>query len=579
MKDTVKPLPEEMVLLLEFDNGINEIPPEASFSNPFAKDQMTLRHYLQAIDAAKTDDRVKGIYARLRGGGFQLAQIQEIRNAIKDFKESGKFAYIYSTSFGEGGGGLGRYYLSSVFDELWMQPLGIVMIAGVNAEMPFARGVLEKIGVEPQFFQRKEYKTAYENLTDKSMSAANRETMERLVGDISFDLVRDISADRDMTPEKFKALVDKGLLTADEALAEGLIDQMSYADLLIERIKKDVTGDPENEDLVFQQMKDYVEGVQAEQDKKNTALVTKGEGKPGVAVVYVVGAIMTGKAGVSAAPLAMMDGGIAASDVIAPAILEAMEDETIHTIVLRVDSPGGSPAASEAILRALDKAKEKGKNIVVSMGGTAASGGYWVAAHADHIFVSPMTVTGSIGVLGGKFSMRELWEKLDINWEGVSWGENAGMWSANAPFDAAGAERMNAMLDNVYRNFLIRVAKGRGMSIEDVDKVAGGRVWTGKRALEVGLADKEGGLNDALDYAATLSGGQNRHDITVQLFPKPKTALEELIAILSGEEVSAPSMPKVMEQMALEAFRPLLRSAVVARDPQGFTTYEPVTLE
>jgi protease IV len=589
-------LPDEMVLVLEFQGGFNEIPPEASLANPFATDTITLRHYLATIDQAAKDDRVKGIVARMREGSFSLTHIEEIRNALKRFKASGKFAHIYSTSFGESGSGLGRYYLASVFDELWMQPLGIVMIAGVNAEVPYFRDTLDKIGVKPEFFQRKEYKTAYESMTNREMSAANKEMMSVLIGDMRDQLVKDITADRKMDVATFTALVNKGLLTADEALASGLIDHMDYADNMIDAVKLKVKGDAKDMDLGFVEMADYLHGIDPAfaNDTGPNALPVIAAAKPkaqeaksaplkttpkSVALIYAVGAIMTSDVNSSALNSSVfMDGGIAASDTIAPAILDAAADPEVSAIVLRIDSPGGSPAASEAILRALDLAQEQGKQIIVSMGSTAASGGYWIAAHADHIFVSRSTVTGSIGVLGGKFTMSELWEKLGINWETLRWGENADMWSSNEPFDELGAERMNAMLDNVYRNFITRVAKGRGMSVEEVDRIAKGRVWSGKRALEVGLADQEGGLMEALDYAAILAGGTSRDDVAVKLFPKPKTAFEQFMELINGDKGLPGSGGPDFQSAVLEMFGPVLKQMAIARDPEKFMTYNEIEI-
>lgn len=630
MKDSGKILlPDQMVLVLELEGGFNEIPPEATLANPFSQNTITLRHYLAAIDEAAKDDRVKGIVARLRDGSFSLAQIEEIRNAVKRFKASGKFTHIYSTSFGDSGSGLGRYYLASVFDELWMQPLGIVMIAGVNAEVPYFRDTLDKIGVKPEFFQRKEYKTAYESMTNTEMSEPNREMMGVLVDDIRSQLVADIAADRNMESAAFEGLVNKGLLTADEALKAGLIDHMDYADVMIDTLKEAVTGDAKDVTLGFVEMEDYLMGLDSAfaSDTSPNALPSKhgkthppkaksveaapqpdsvaGEvladgadvaavpsqhtvtpastAKPSattpsdVALIYAVGAIMTSDVNSSAAASVFMDGGIAASDKIAPAILDAVADPDIKVIVLRIDSPGGSPAASEAILRALDIAQEEDKTVVVSMGATAASGGYWIAAHADQIFVSRSTVTGSIGVVGGKFTLQELWEKLGVNWETIRWGENADMWSSNESFDEQGAERMNAMMDNVYRNFLERVAKGRGMSTEQVDQIAKGRVWSGKRAIEVGLADQEGGLMEALDYAAMIAGGQNRADVAIRLFPKPKTPLEQFLELINGEKGLLGERPD-FQSAVFGLFKPVIKQVVMAQEPDKFMTYDAVNL-
>lgn len=571
-------MPNEMVLLLDLKDGIAEIQADASFTDPFAVDNLTLRHYIAAIEEAKRDPRVKGIFARMREGAFSPVHVQELRKSLVSFKESGKFAYIYSTSYGDSIGGLGRYYLASVFDELWMQPLGVVSIPGMNVEMPFMRETLDKIGVSPNFFQRKEYKTAYENITNQSMSAPNREMLEALVADFKDVMVADISKDREIPEAQFTLLVNKGLFTADEALSNGLIDHMDYADVLVKRIRKDVTGDEDDEDLVFQPVKKYAQYLLEEEKKKQqTKEKGKGKSKSNIALVYAVGAIMPGDPAANS-PSILLNEGIAASNVIAPAILEAADDDSIDTILLRIDSPGGSPAASEAILRALQVAKDDGKTIIVSMGTTAASGGYWIAANADQIFASSTTITGSIGVVGGKFVFGDMFDKIGVNWDGVKWGENSEMWSMTEKFDESAAERINNMLDNVYRNFLERVAKGRNMSVEEVGKIAKGRVWSGKSAAEVGLVDQIGGLLDAINYIAQLRGGKDFHDVNIQIFPKPKTALEQFIALLNGEEIKIGSQPNV-QSILLETLQPVIKPAVIARDRQNFMVYDPVKIQ
>lgn len=569
MQEEIQPLPSEMVLVLEFEGALQEVPPEATLSNPFGDGGLTLRHYISAIESAKHDPRVKGIVARMRDGAFSSAQVEELRAAIFDFKESGKFTRIYSTSFGGPASGLGRYFLASSFDELWMQPMGIVMISGINAEQPFARATLDKMGITPQFFQRKEYKTAYESLTNEAMSDSNREEISALVDDLRTHLVREISTDREISEERFTTLVNQGLFTAPEALEAGLIDHVDYADVMVDKVKELVSGDADG-DVAFRSLESYVShvGLRISEEGKIAKETKTSKAAGGVALVYAVGAIVSDVAG---AP-----GSLAVSNKIAPAILDAAADPGIKTIILRVDSPGGSPAASEAILRALDKAQMQGKSVVVSMGSTAASGGYWIAAHADQIFVSPTTITGSIGVVGGKFSLHDLWEKIGLNWEGVQWGENADMWSMNSTFDESGAARMNAMLDNVYESFLTRVAEGRGMSIEQVEQIAKGRVWSGTRAIEVGLADQFGGLMDAIDYAATLNGGENRNDVYVQIFPKPKTPFEQFMEIMNGQGGGSPFAQPGFQSDFIAPFKPLIEAAIVSQDSNGISVYEPL---
>ncbi len=554
----VPSFPDDMILYVELEDGFSELSEGGSFSDPFAPESLTVRQIVDALDVATLDPRVKGMVARMRSGNFALTQVYEVREALMRFRAAGKFAHIYSSSFGGSGGGLGRYYLASAFDEIWMQPLGIVTISGISAEIPFLRGVLDKIGVQPQFFQRKDYKTAYESLTNKKISKYNKEAMEVLIADIRDELMGIIPAERGIEKKVFERLVDKGLFTAQEAEKAGLITKADYGDVLLDNIAEAMTGERDAEALDFVDFDEYAHVVLTE--RQGGAGLMGGSSKPKVALVYAVGAIMPDEDG---GP--MSGGQVAAASEIAPAILRASKDENVKAIILRVDSPGGSPTASESILRAVEKAKERGKIVVVSMGSVAASGGYWISAYADRIFVLPTTLTGSIGVVGGKFSLSALSEKLGVNWAKISWGKNAGMWSMNTPFNASEAERINAMMDQVYDSFLERVSKGRGMEEAAVDKVAGGRVWTGRRAVDVGLADDIGGLNAALDYAAVAIGEDDHHDLQVEIFPKPKTVFEEIIELLEGQVMmgQAVFMQQKVMSGALEAFQPALEAASV----------------
>lgn len=536
---------------------------------------------MEALDQAANDSRVQGIYADMESAGYALAHIQEMRAAIKRFRKSGKFAYIYSTSYGEAGG-LGAYYLASAFDEIWMQPLGTVSLPGLSAEMPFLRGVLDKVGVKPEFFQRKNYKTAYEGMTNKEMSKYNREMTEQMIGDIAAILEEDISADVPAVKGKFKKLVDHALFTAPEAKKAGIVHQVAYADMLQQKVSEKLTGKKDG-DVSYVDLGTYF-GHIAQAGEANPLMPSKMGSHKGVSVqksgkgiglVYASGMIVPREASAGAAsPMGMLDDGIAAADKISGALLDAALDDSIGIVVLRVDSPGGSPVASETILRAVAQVQAQGKKVIVSMGPTAASGGYWISAYADRIFVLPTTITGSIGVLGGKFSTQQLWKNLDVNWDGVVWGKNAGLWSMNKPFSESQSERINAMLDDVYVNFIARVAKGRKMSPEAVEKIAGGHVWMGKRAVEIGLADEIGGLDRALDYAAQELGLKSRAQARVAVFPKPLTPLEQLLEILQGQaEIDSFSGA---QSLVREFLRPVVLELEMARNPQNFGVYNRV---
>lgn len=511
-------LPSEMVMTIDLDESLRDSPHQndASFTEPFRQPVPTIYDVVSAIDDAAADKRVKGLLVRLRpGASLSLTHAQNFRDAVLRFRDTGKFAHIYAQSYSGIGTGLGRYYLASAFEQIWMQPMGLVTIGGLNFEMPFARGLLDKIGVTPQFYKREDYKTAYENLTSRNMSAENREMITRLVADLKAYFTAEISESLGIEPSGFEGLVEQALFTAEEAVTAGLVTHVSYPDVLIEETEAQFDGGIDFVDNAF-----YTRARRREIGQSDM-LVQNLRQKPQVAVVFVNGAIMNEGAQ-----------GIAAADDIAPALIEASEDDAIQAVVLRVNSPGGSPAASERILRATQLVRAAGKPVIVSMGDLAASGGYWVAAGADHIFAHTTTITGSIGVVGGKFILGDLWDNIGVNWDTVQWGDKADMWSPNTPFSPAEAERVQAMLDQVYEGFLSRVANGRAMSIEQVRAIAGGRIWSGQRALEIGLVDELGTMDDALDFVAVQLGLQNRDDIRTVVLPKPKTALERFVQLL-----------------------------------------------
>ncbi len=573
VEDIDERLPNQMVLFMDLQGAMGDLPKEASLIDPFTQDNKTVKNYIDALERARTDPRVEGIYARLGNIQLSIAHIQELRRAIHNFRKSGKFAYIYSPSFDQG---LGGYYLASSFAEIWMQPMGVVMISGLNAEMPYARDVLDKIGVEPQIFKRKEFKGAYDMFTESDMPDASKLSMGVLINDIAEVLKADIAKDRKISEEAFVAAVDRGLWMAEEAALAKLVDHADYADKLHAKINEAVTGNPDDENVSYVRFGSYISKMLEQKALRAESAFTgshkKKNNKPSVALVYAVGAIMDAD---SSSASVSVDDGIAGAEGISKALLDAAKDDSIDAVVLRVDSPGGSPVASETILRAVQKVQEEGKTVTVSMGATAASGGYWIASLADEIFVLPTTITGSIGVLGGKFSLEKMWENIGVSWGTTTWGKNASMWSMNQPYSESEAERINAMMDNVYDGFIKRVAKGRNMTEEDVDRIARGRVWSGKKAVEIGLADQFGDLNDALDYAAVQAGEKNRNDVNIVVLPKPLSSIERLIKLLDTQARAGEAIHVQAE--LLKIIMPTLNRMMVLQSmEQTGAVYEPI---
>lgn len=533
-------LPEDMILVLNVTDPIGETEHARSLTDPLASAGITIGDLIETLDRARGDDRVKGLLVSLDHAGMELAHIQELRTAIKRFRTSGKFAYIYTASFSDLGSGIGAYYLASAFDKIWMQPVGMVSITGLSLEMPFAREALDKIGVNPQFLRREEYKSAMESYTNTHMSEPNRESLQSIVDDLSKTIFVDIAEDRKIPSVKLQALIDKGLLTGKDALKEGVIDHLDYADILVDKTREEITGnkDPSDEPPLVM-LEDYWDATSPSKEHNPNA---------NVALVQVAGEIVPGSE---------PEPGYATGDYIASAIMDAADDESIKAIVMRVDSPGGSPSASETIRRSLVYAKEKGKRIIVSMGPLAASGGYWITVDADHIFAMPSTLTGSIGVIMGKIEISKLWDKVGVNWDAISWGQNARMWSMNKPMSEAEKVSLNTAIDDTYASFMERVSHGRKMSLDKVHKLAKGRAWTGLQAKENGLVDDIGGLDAAMDYTAQQIGLKDRTQLAVRIIPEPLSPLEELMHML-GSQVAMGNLP-LNSKILVDAAAPLLK--------------------
>lgn len=520
-------LPDDMILSYTITDPITETPVSPSFAAPFSKGGMTASDIIASLDRASRDKRVRGFIVNLDNAQFELVHIQELRAAVKRFRAAGKFAHVYTSSFGDLGSGIGAYYFAAAFDEIWMQPVGFLTLTGLAIDMPFGKEALDKIGVNPQFLHREEYKTAMEGLTNAHMSPENREMMASIVSSLSGTLLKDIAQDRKMKESAFQAQLDKGILTGDDAVKAGLINHLEYNDRMVDRVRATVTGLKDNKNPPMVAFEEYAAAT----------VPPAGKHTP-VALVTISGEIVSGLE---------YEAGVATGDYLADAIMDAAENPALKSIVLRVNSPGGSPTASETIRRSIVYAKEKGKKIIVSMGPLAASGGYWVTVDADKIYAMPGTLTGSIGVIMGKFDLSGLWDKLGVNWESVTWGERAKLWSSNRPMDAADRAALDHAIDDTYASFISRVAEGRKMKPEDVRKIAKGRAWTGLQAKDNGLVDEIGGLDDALDEASRIAGFKDRSQIDILVLPKEPSPFEMLRKMM-GVQASA-MLPETMARM------------------------------
>ncbi len=547
-----EPVPETIVLDLDLDQPLAEYVPDDALAGALFARTESLRDMVDALDRARSDPRVKGVVARLGGDRIGTGKVQELRAAIQRFRDSGRFAFAFAETFGELGPGDRAYYLASAFDRIWLQPVGMVGLTGIGATVPFAREALDELRVQPELRHREEYKSFMNTFTERGFTEPHREMMEALVGDLHEQLVSGIAKGRDMDPASLRQLVDRGPFLDREALEAKLVDQLGYFDEI-----RDAALDRAGAGAELVEGGDYL-----------NAAGRPHEAGPTIALIYGTGSIQRGESGVD--PL--MGAASMGSDDVAGAFEEAAGDPRVRAILFRIDSGGGSAVASETIRRALVKAREAGKPVVVSMGEAAASGGYWIAMNADRIVAQPGTLTGSIGVVGGKVVTSGLWDRLGIDWEQVTRGRNATMWSPLSPYSESESQRLDTLLDDIYGAFVRNVAEARKLPATAVRDIAKGRVWTGSQAKALGLVDELGDMDAAVGFAREAAGIARDAGVTLRLFPEPKSPWRQALDLVSGRSEAA-ATSAVMTRL-----QPLLRElAPLVRDPAAETLSMPPT--
>jgi len=508
--------PDKIILAIDLDQGFVEGASGRRFEGFSFQNRLTIQDALIGIRRAKDDPRVVGLMANMNEQSLGLAQIQDVRDVIAEFETSGKPTLLYAETIGEGTGATPSYYLAAAFNELWVQPSGNVGLAGIGIEQPFFKDLLDRYGIKANVIQRKEYKSAMENLTNSQMSPANREALEALLGSFFDQFVTGIAKDRSLDPAVVRRMIDKGPLLADEALAAKLIDRLGYRDEFEAEVDKRLPGAKAvniNKYLVFE------------------PATPRAEPKKRVAVINAIGEIVRGQ---DNDPFG--NSGQVMSETMANAVSSAADDDDIDAILLRIDSPGGSYVASDTIWREIVLAKAK-KPVIVSMGNTAASGGYFLAMPADRIFAQPATITGSIGVIMGKLVFGGAFDKLDINWERIEFGESAGVFSATTEFTPKELARLNEMIDAAYTDFTTKAAKGRNKDVAELERAARGRVWTGADALKAGLVDELGGFGRAIDYTKEKLGLKPDDTVWLVPFPAPEDPWKTLLKALEGGDL------------------------------------------
>jgi len=479
-----------MTILLELD--LTGVLVEDTGSNPLEKmlnrRRLALRTLVSRLAAAADDPEVVGLLAKLGSPSISLAQAQELSDAVVRFRQKGKEAVAWAETFGELGRGTSAYVIGAGFGELWLQPSGSVGLMGAAAAGTFVRGALDRAHVEPLFSQRYEYKNRVDSIVRTEFSAAHREATERLSESAYDQIVSAVALGRKLPEERVRELIDRAPISAAEAKEAGLVDHLGYRDEVRDALDRRWAEKPS---LL------YISRYRRKWDTIRRAYQAR---RPAVGLIDTIGQIRMGRS--RPGPV----GRAAGSDTVAAAFRAAVRNERIKAIVLRVNSPGGSYVASDTIWREVCKAHEAGKPVVVSMGDLAASGGYFVSMAADVIVAEPATLTGSIGVFGGKLQTSGLFERLGVNIDSLGHGRHALMFSPQTGFSEDEWAKLDEWLDFVYEDFTAKVARGRSMSLEAVREVARGRVWTGADALERGLVDELGGLRRAVEIARERAG-------------------------------------------------------------------------
>jgi protease-4 len=494
-------------LLLELDlsRGVVETPAAAtSLRAVGARAAPSLQALLGALRQAERDRRVAGLVAHVGQRPISLAHSSELRDAVARFRSSGKLAVAWTESFGELGAANVAYHLATAFDELWLQPSGDVGLTGVVARAVFVRDALDRLGVDPQLGQRHEYKTAADTFLRSGMSDAGREMARRLAESATETVVAGVAVARGLDPATVREIVDRAPLTAAEALEAGLVDRLGYRDEVYASLRSRL-GDVR---LL------YLERYSRSRGRRGTVQrAVASRNRPVVALVRASGPIHLGRA--ASFP---WGGANVGSDTLGATLRAVGRDQSVRAVVLRVDSPGGSYVASDAIRREVLTLRASGRPVIASMATVAASGGYYIAMPCDLVVASPATLTGSIGVVAGKQVIRDALGRTGVSVESEAVGAHAEMFSAQRSFTDEESQRLEAWLDQVYADFTDKAAADRRMPPEQLRGVARGRVWTGADALAHGLVDKLGGLEDAVDIACERAG-LRRDEVDVRALP------------------------------------------------------------
>ena len=502
-------VPSAAALVLRPGGELGEVVPNDVVNQVLGGSTQTVRGFVESLQKAKRDSRIRTVL--LMPSGLSLpywAKVQELRDAVTDFRKSGKTVIAFLEY-----GGDREYYLATAADKVYLLPTSPLDLTGVASYEIFLRGALDKIGAYPDFLYVGDYKTAVNQYTEKGFTPTHREMSESLNRDMYDQLVRGIAEARKKSEEEIRALIDQGPFDPEDALRHGLVDELVYEDQLDDRVPELKSGSRATrrfEGRDYQRVSGRSVGLRP---------------RSRIAVIYAVGIIASGKSGFD--PL---NGAILGSDTLVEQIRKVRDDSSVKAIILRVDSPGGSSVASDVIWRELmiTRDQKPSRPLIASMSDLAASGGYYISMPAQAIVAQPATLTGSIGVYMGKLALGGTMSKIGVTTETVTSGANADIYSPFEPFDEAGRERLQDHIQGFYETFVDKASKSRKTTPEKIDAVAQGRVWTGQQARERGLVDALGGLDTAVRIAKDRAGIPADEDVELVAYPSRRSLFETI---------------------------------------------------
>ncbi|WP_042284067.1 signal peptide peptidase SppA [Nocardiopsis alba] len=527
-----------LVLELDLTEGVVDEAPSDPLSQLMNRRKQHYLEVLEGIRRGARDPEVAALIVRVDARGLGPAKVQELRDTVADFRATGKPTVAWADTFGEAGSGNLPYYLATAFSRVVLSPTGLVGLSGLMSRSTFFKGALDKLDVRFEGGARHEYKNAVDPFTRTGYSDAHREATGRIVESMNDQIVEAVAESRGLTAERVRELIDTAPILASEALEAGLVDRLAYRDEVYAELNEQVRGKADKAPDPALQFVTRYHRRHTSPPKPRIA-----DQEAHVALISASGGISLGKSRRSP-----MGGTVMGSDTVCAAFRAARQDPRIKAVVFRVDSGGGSAIASDLIRRESQLTREAGKPVVTSMGDVAGSGGYYVALGSDAIVAEPATITGSIGVLTGKLVLGPLKERFGITSDSVSEGAHAGMFDSEEGFDESEWERINTLLDDIYQDFVSKVAAARGRTWDEIHEVAKGRIWTGADARERGLVDELGGIETAVRIARAKA---DVGPLPLRIFPRPHP-LDRLRQHESSEDLAS-SDP----QTVLSAWGPL----------------------